>query len=266
MNPPNEFTREALPAAIRSLTPDWGIVLGSGLGAFVEQLEIVETIGFEKIPGLPASRVPGHAGRFVFAKIGGALAMIAQGRVHLYEGHGAREVAAGVRCMAAMGVRRLVLTNAAGAIHPGFQPGGWMMISDHLNLTGASPLTGGAHFFDMSEIYPASLRSRFAAAAAERRVALHEGCYAGLPGPQYETPAEVRMLRTLGADAVGMSTVLEAIQARALGIEVAGLSCLTNWGAGLAHDRLTHDEVLETGGRAAHQLGDLLKTVLAGGV
>jgi purine-nucleoside phosphorylase len=160
--------------------------------------------------------------------------------------------------MGALGVRRVVLTNAAGAINPAFKPGQWMMIADQLNLTGTSPLLGGPIFFDMSEIYPAPLRSRFAAVAAEQQIPLHEGVYAGLTGPQYETPAEVRMLRALGADAVGMSTVLEAIQARALGLEVAGFSCLTNWAAGITGRALSHEEVLAAGKEGAEKFARLI--------
>ncbi len=247
----------------RDFQPEWGIVLGSGLGAFADEIEIEAAVSFAEIDGLPVSKVPGHAGRFLFGRIEGKRVMVAQGRAHLYEGWTAAEVTTGVRLMASLGVQRLVLTNAAGTLNPGFAPGSWMMLSDHLNLTGTSPLLGGAHFYDMSEIYPRALRERFAAVAREQGMTLHEGIYAGLLGPQYETPAEVRMLRTLGADAVGMSTVLEAIQARALGLEVAGFSCLTNWAAGLNPALLSHAEVLETGRVAALELVRLLSAVVA---
>jgi purine-nucleoside phosphorylase len=242
----------------QSLRPAWGLVLGSGLGSFVEQMEVVATVPYGDVPELPQSRVLGHAGRFVFGKIGGVLAVAAQGRVHLYEGRTAQEVTSHVRWMVDRGVRQLVLTNAAGTCNPAFPPGTWMMLSDHLNLTHASPLAGGPNFFDMSEIYTRRLRGHFAVVARELGVPLHEGVYAGLLGPQYETPAEIRMLRTLGADAVGMSTVLEAIQARALGLEIAGFSCLTNWAAGLHAGSLGHEEVLETGKRAAADLARVL--------
>ena len=225
-------------------------------------MEIVATVPFSEIPGLPQSKVAGHAGRFVFGKIGGMLTVAAQGRVHLYEGHSAQDVTAGVRWMAERGVRQLVLTNAAGTCNTAFAPGSWMMLSDHLNLTHTSPLTGGPNFFDMSEIYTRRLRGHFAVFARELGVTLHEGVYAGLLGPQYETPAEIRMFRTLGADAVGMSTVLEAIQARALGMEVAGFSCLTNWAAGLHPGELGHAEVLETGKRAAADLARVLSAAV----
>jgi purine-nucleoside phosphorylase len=161
-----------------------------------------------------------------------------------------------------LGVRRLLLTNAAGTLNPQFTTGSWMMLTDHLNLTGTSPLIGGPNFVDMSAVYTPALRTRFATAAREEGLTLHEGVYAGLVGPQYETPAEVRMLRTLGADAVGMSTVLEAIQARAMGLEVAGFSCLTNWAAGLRDLTLNHEEVLAVGKSAAEQMLRILSRAL----
>ncbi len=221
-------------------------------------MEIVASVPYSEIAGLPQSKVAGHAGRFVFGKIGGVLAVAAQGRVHLYEGHSAQDVTANVRWVAERGVKQLVLTNAAGTCNPLFPPGTWMMLKDHLNLTHTSPLTGGPNFFDMSEVYTRRLRGHFAVTARSLGVTLHEGVYAGLLGPQYETPAEIRMFRTLGADAVGMSTVLEAIQARALGMEVAGFSCLTNWAAGLHPGTLGHEEVLETGRHAAADLAKVL--------
>ncbi len=184
-----------------------------------------------------------------------------QGRVHLYEGHGPRGVTAGVRWLAAQGAHSMVLTNAAGTLNEGFAPGSWMMLSDHLNLTGASPLEG-ARFLDLSEVYDADWRGRFRAAAGALGMPLHEGVYAGLRGPQYETPAEVRMLRAMGADAVGMSTVLEAIQARELGLRVAAFSCLTNWAAGIGGGTLDHQEVLDTGKAAADAMIALLGEAL----
>lgn len=247
----------------QSLRPEWGLVLGSGLGSFVERMEIIAAVPYAEIPGLPQSSVAGHAGRFVFGKIGGATVLAAQGRVHLYEGKTAAEITAGVRWMHAQGVRKLVLTNAAGTCNPAFHPGSWMMLNDHLNLTHTTPLLGGPNFFDMSEVYSKALRAMVSDVAKELGTTLHEGVYAGLLGPQYETPAEVRMLRTLGADAVGMSTVLEAIQARALKMEVAGFSCLTNWAAGLHPGTLGHEEVLETGRNAAAQLADVLERALS---
>ena len=243
----------------KNFRPQWGLVLGSGLGGFSERMDVEAVVPFSEIAGLPQSHVAGHAGEFVFGNIGGVPIVAARGRVHLYEGRSAPEVTAHVRWMAERGTRRLVLTNAAGTCNAQFAPGSWMMLNDHLNLTGTSPLLGGANFFDMSEVYSKHLRTHFSAAAKSCDVTLHEGVYAGLLGPQYETPAEVRMLQKLGADALGMSTVVEAIQARALGLEVAGFSCLTNWAAGLSAAPLAHSEVMGTGARAAAALADLLE-------
>ncbi|MCB1077132.1 MAG: purine-nucleoside phosphorylase [Verrucomicrobiae bacterium] len=260
----NEFTSAHFPSSIRDLKPKIGLVLGSGLAGFVDRIRVTASVEFGEIPGLPTSRVPGHDGRFVFGSIGDIDVVVAQGRVHLYEGWSAREVAAGVRAMAALGVGKLILTNAAGIINHDFHPGQWMQIADHLNLTGQSPLTGGPHFVDQSRVYSRSLRQIFRDQADRLGIPLAEGVYAWVPGPQYETPAEIRMLRTLGADAVGMSTVPEAIQARAMGIEVAGFSCLTNYGAGITADPLSHEEVLETGRQAADMLARLLEASFLG--
>jgi purine-nucleoside phosphorylase len=265
MSPAQGLSLEAteLPKVVREFGPEWGIVLGSGLGALVDEVDSILALPYEEIDGMPVSTVTGHAGRFVFGKLGGVKVVVAQGRVHLYEGRTAEEVTAGVRFMAGIGISRLVLTNAAGTVNPAHPPGSWMMLSDHLNLTGTTPLLGGPNFIDMSEVYSRALRARFRELAAEEKIVLHEGVYASLLGPQYETPAEIRMLQRIGADAVGMSTALEAIQARALGIEVAGFSCLTNWGAGLGQATLDHREVLETGQEAGGQLVRLLKRALA---
>jgi len=235
------------------------MVLGSGLGVLADEVEISREVGFGEA-GLSESTVPGHAGKFIFGKLGGTDVVLMKGRVHLYEGHGAEAVTAGVRWMAEQGVDSLILTNAAGTVNRDFEPGSWMMLSDHLNLTGTTPLTG-ASFIDMSEVYDRAWREEFRKAALETGMKINEGVYASLRGPQYETPAEIRMLRTLGADAVGMSTVLEAIQARALGMRVVGFSCLTNWAAGM-QETLDHAEVLETGLRAGAVMAGLLRKVL----
>lgn len=245
----------------RELRPDWGIVLGSGLGSFVERLEVLASVPYSEIEGLPQSKVPGHAGRFVFGRLGGKVVLVAAGRVHLYEGWSAVQVAAHVRWMHERGLRRLILTNAAGTINPKFAPGTWMMLSDHINLTGTSPLLGGANFIDMSEVYSGAVREQFRKGATELGMTLHEGVYAAMLGPQYETPAEIRMLQRLGADAVGMSTVHEAIQARALGMEVTAFSCLTNWAAGIGGTPLSHEEVIEVGRQSAGALVELLARV-----
>lgn len=246
----------------RDLQPQWGIVLGSGLGGFVDELEVLATVPYAEVPGLPQSKVPGHSGKFVFGKIAGTTVVVAAGRVHLYEGWSAKEITAHVRWMQERGIRRLVLTNAAGTLNSNFAPGTWMMLNDHLNLTGTSPLLGGPNFIDLSAVYSPALRERFRAMAQAEGITLHEGVYAALLGPQYETPAEVRMLRGLGADAVGMSTALEAIQARALKLEIAAFSCLTNWAAGITGEPLSHEEVMDTGKRAAGQLVKLLRRTI----
>lgn len=237
-----------------------GIVLGSGLGPLADAVVVEREVPFAEA-GLPVSSVPGHAGKFVFGTLGGSPVVLMKGRVHLYEGHPPRAATAGVRWMAGQGVKRLILTNAAGTLNPDFQPGTWMMLADHLNLTGTSPLEG-ADFVDLSAAYDPAWRESFRAAAIASGMPLHEGVYAGLRGPQYETPAEIRMLRTLGADAVGMSTVLETIQARSLGLTVAAFSCLTNWAAGISETPLNHLEVLETGKQAAQAMIGLMSKVL----
>ncbi len=237
-----------------------GIVLGSGLGPLADAVVVEREVPFAEA-GLPVSSVPGHAGKFVFGKLAGAPVVLMKGRVHLYEGHGARAVTAGVRWMAEQGVKRLILTNAAGTLNLAFHPGTWMMLGDHLNLTGTSPLEG-ADFVDLSAAYDPAWRAEFRAVAEKSGMPLHEGVYAGLRGPQYETPAEIQMLRVIGADAVGMSTVLEAIQARSLGLPVVAFSCLTNWAAGISEMPLDHHEVLETGKQAAQAMIGLMTKVL----
>lgn len=237
-----------------------GIVLGSGLAALAEAVVVEREVAFAAA-GLPVSTVAGHAGKFLFGKLAQRPVLLMMGRVHLYEGHPPRAVTAGIRWMAQQGVRRLILTNAAGTLNPAFQPGTWMMISDHLNLTATSPLEG-PDFVDLTAAYDPAWRAEFRAAARASHMPLPEGVYAGLRGPHYETPAEIRMLRSLGADAVGMSTVLETIQARSLGLPVAAFSCLTNWAAGIAPAPLDHQEVLTTGHLAAQQMVGLLTTVL----
>jgi purine-nucleoside phosphorylase len=239
------------------------LVLGSGLNSLVTNPAREQLIPYTEISGLPRSTVAGHLGRFVLGEIDNTPVIFAQGRVHLYEGYSARDVTAGVRFLARAGIEKIILTNAAGSLNPAFPPGSWMMISDHLNLTGTTPLVGKRDFVDLSDAYSRSWRDRFAAVARAQNLTLHEGVYAGLVGPQYETPAEVRMLHSLGADAIGMSTVCETIQSRALGLEVAGFSCLTNWATGLNYTPLSHAEVLTAGEGAAKQLMQLLTAALA---
>ena len=234
-----------------------GIVLGSGLAA------AGGCGGGGARSHVRGGGLAGFVGRRTCGQVrlrqtGTTPVLLMMGRVHLYEGHPPRAVTAGVRWMAQQGVRRLILTNAAGTLNPDFQPGSWMMFSDHLNLTGTSPLEG-PDFVDLTAAYDPAWRAEFRAAAAASNMPLHEGVYAGLRGPQYETPAEIRMLRTLGADAVGMSTVLETIQARSLGLPVAAFSCLTNWAAGISPAPLDHHEVLQTGQQAAQAMVGLLR-------
>lgn len=253
----------ALPASLRKLRPRIGLVLGSGLGGFADLLDGAESVPYADIPGLPLSGVPGHAGVLHVGNIGGVEIAVAQGRVHVYEGRSAREAAAMIRLFHEMKVGTVVLTNAAGIVNANLRPGAWMLIADHLNFARQSPLTGGAGFVDQSEVYSRELRELIRAESLEvsgKRIP--EGVYAWVNGPEYETPAEVRMLRTLGADAVGMSTVPEAIQARALGLRVVALSCLTNYGAGLSPTPLSHEEVMEVGRAASRELFALLESAI----
>jgi purine-nucleoside phosphorylase len=243
---------------------DWkteiAIILGSGLNPIVQ--DPIESIEYTKLSELPRLRIPGHAGKFSLCKISGVRVIFAQGRVHLYEGYSAGEVTANVRMLAHAGIEKLVVTNAAGALNQKFKPGDWMMITDHLNLTGTSPLIGRPEFLDLSNAYSPRLQKQFGDAAQKIGVFLHQGVYAAVIGPQYETAAEVRMLENLGVDAVGMSTVLEVIQARALDMEVAGFSCIANLASGLSSTTLSHGEVLETGRKAAKDFSRVLGEAL----
>jgi purine-nucleoside phosphorylase len=243
---------------LREWRAETAIVLGSGLNSLVGEIGNERIVAYSEFDQLPAPRVPGHVGRFVLGQVGATRVIYAQGRVHLYEGYSARDVTAGVRLLALAGAKQFIFTNAAGSANKEFTPGSWMMITDQINLTGTTPLLGKASFVDMTAAYSQLLQVRFARAGRSSGVVLHQGVYAGLLGPQYETPAEVRMLRQLGADAIGMSTVLEVIQARALGLEVAGFSCLTNWAAGIGTKDLSHAEVLEKSSAAAEAFARLL--------
>ena len=235
------------------LRPVVGMVLGSGLGALADRLGGAVSIPYEEIPEFPAVSVAGHAGRLVMGTLGGVPVAAMQGRVHAYEGWSAEDLTFGVRLLAATGVRALLLTNAAGAVNPGLAPGDLVRITDQLNLTGLNPLTGrnderiGPRFPDMSQPYDPQLGALLDASAARLGIPLGTGVYAGVAGPSYETPAEIRMLRILGADLVGMSTVLEVIAARHAGIRVAAVSLVTNLAAGLAGKPLSHAEVLAAG-------------------
>jgi purine-nucleoside phosphorylase len=263
---------EACIAAIRSkapgAAPKVGIILGSGLGAFGDVLEGANKIPYSDLPNFPLSGVPGHAGRLVLGSLGGQPIVAMQGRVHYYEGYSPQEVAFPARVLCALGIKSLVVTNAAGGINLGFQVGDLMCITDHLNLAGYNPLIGpndsklGPRFPDMSHAYEPKLRELLGQAAAATGVRLREGVYACLSGPSYETPAEIRMLRTLGADAVGMSTVPEVIAAAHMGVKVAGISCITNLAAGIGQHKLSHDEVAEVATRVRGTFQRLLERFL----
>jgi purine-nucleoside phosphorylase len=248
-----------------STKPKVGLVLGSGLGAFTTRIKDRKIISYKEIPHFPVSSVVGHAGELVLGSIGGVACAVMSGRVHYYEGYDMREVTFPMRVLWALGIEAVLLTNAAGASNPSYEPGDFMIITDHLNLTGVNPLRGpnddklGPRFPDMSSAYGAKGRRALHEAARGVGVSLHEGVYAGLAGPSYETPAEIRMLQRLGADAVGMSTVGEVIVAAHAGLRVAGLSVITNRAAGLGHAALSHDEVKEVGERAKEPLSNILE-------
>lgn len=234
------------------------LVLGSGLGAFADRLASPRVLPYGEIDGMPRSAVPGHAGRFVFGECGGVPVVAQQGRVHLYEGWTPREVTRAVRALVSVGVETVVLTNAAGGVRPEWEPGTLMQLSDHLNLTGAvAPLPDGSGPRAGSP-YAQEVNAALRAGADGAGVELQSGVYAGNLGPNYETPAEVRMARWMGADAVGMSTVLEAEAACALGAKVGAISCITNQAAGISGEALSHDEVIETGKAAAARFERLL--------
>jgi len=257
----------AIRTAVQQL-PRIGVVLGTGLGDFAATLAAAVSIPYRDLPHWPIPRVVGHEGRLVIGFVKGQSVVALAGRCHAYEGHDLSTVAFAVRALGLLGVRTLILTNAAGAINEGFSPGTLMVIDDHINLTGGNPLAGfnderfGPRFPDMTEVYSSRLRGIADQAGIAIKVALAHGTYAGVLGPSYETPAEIRYLRTIGADAVGMSTVAEAITARHLGMEVLGISCITNMAAGIQSRLLSHQEVLETAARVRGQFTSLLEEVI----
>lgn len=236
-------------------TPSMGLILGSGLGDFANQLDAATTIPFSEIPGFPRPTVEGHAGHLVIGRYQGRMVLILNGRVHYYEGLSQQEITIPVRVMKELGVSTLMLTNAAGGINLDFSAGVLMLITDHINYSGRNPLIGknleefGPRFPDMTDIYTRDLRRQLAEKAAANGIHLREGVYAMYSGPNYETPAEIRMFRSMGADAVGMSTVPEAIVARHSGMNVIGVSCITNMAAGILDQPLNHAEVVETAAR-----------------
>lgn len=249
--------------------PATALVLGSGLGSFAEEIAAEAIINYRDIPGFPASTVPGHAGRFVLGRLNGLPVIAMQGRVHYYEGYSMEEVVLPIRLMGMLGAKNLLLTNAAGAMGTGFVPGTLMRIVDQLSLFVPSPLIGsnlealGTRFPDMSAIYDRQLGKRINEAARELDIPLREGVYAQLTGPQYESPAEIRALRALGADAVGMSTACEAIAANHMGLRVAGISCVTNLASGMNATPLSHAEVHETADRVAAEFRKLVALSIA---
>lgn len=248
-----------------TLEPRIGVVLGSGLGSFADAIEAVVKIPYRELPHMPAPAVSGHDGNLCFGRISGVPVVCMQGRVHLYEGHPVERVVHGVRTMARLGARMVFITNAAGGLDPSFSPGDLMLVTDHLNLTGTSPLIGpnnealGPRFPDMSAAYDSALAECLRAVSRDSRIELREGVYASLLGPAYETPAEVRMLRMLGAHAVGMSTANEVIALRHMGVRVGALSCIANLAAGIAPHPLDHAEVERA---ARSRGGDIAKLLL----
>ena len=270
-----EYTRQVQEAAayVRSALggrrPEIAITLGSGLGDLAERLDAPLTIPYKEIPHFPVSTVSGHKGQFVCGKLGGKEVLCMQGRFHYYEGYDLKQVTMPVRVMKLLGIDSLLVTNAAGGINTGFHAGTLMLIEDHLNLTGENPLIGenldafGDRFFDMTVAYDKEYRTLAKATAEELNIPLATGVYAWLTGPNFETPAEIRYLRTIGADAVGMSTVPEVLAARHSGIRVLGISCITNLAAGMTDNTLSHEEVKETAGRVQNEFIRLVTGIVS---
>jgi len=249
--------------------PTIGLVLGSGLGVLAEEIENPTVIPYQEIPGFTVSTVVGHKGQLVVGRLQGKQVVAMQGRFHYYEGHDLSDVVFPIRVMKLLGVEKLIVTNAAGGVNENYRPGDLMLIKDHINLTGRNPLIGpnddslGPRFPDMSEAYSRALREVARSVAAEQGIPLQEGVYVGLLGPSYETPAEIRMLRILGGDAVGMSTVPEVIVARHMQMQVLGISCISNMAAGILEQPLSHEEVMETTEKVKAKFLALVKGVLA---
>jgi purine-nucleoside phosphorylase len=254
--------------AHRRERPGLGLILGSGLGAYPDTWADRVVIPFSDIPNFPAANVAGHSGNLVIGNAEEIPAIALQGRAHFYEGFSISEIALPVQALGCLGIRYLFVTNAAGAINRAYKPGDFMLISDHINFTGTNPLIGpnieefGPRFPDMSEAYDLDLRKIARKAARQKKITLREGVYLGLSGPSYETPAEIRMFRTLGADAVGMSTVPEVIVARHMGLRVLGISCITDMAAGILPQPQTHKEVLDTAAKAQTKFVALLQSIV----
>ena len=248
--------------------PEVGVILGSGLGDYADEIEIVQIVNYAEIEGFPVSTIQGHKGRFVFGYVEQVPVVIMQGRVHYYEGYEMSDVVLPTRLMGLLGIKKLVLTNAAGGVNLEFKQGDFMMITDHISTGVPSPLIGknqdelGPRFPDMSEVYSKRLQEVIRKAALECGIDLKEGVYVQFTGPNYETPAEVRLCRSWGGDAVGMSTACEAMAARHMGLEICGISCITNMAAGISKAELNHKEVQETADRAAAAFKKLITSII----
>jgi len=248
--------------------PEAALVLGSGLGNFAEKVEIAEILDYKNIPGFPVSTVPGHKGRFIFGYVEDVPMVIMQGRVHYYEGYPMSDVVLPTRLMGLLGAKKIILTNAAGGVNYNFKPGDFMLITDHITTAVQNPLIGenidelGTRFPDMSEVYAPELQEKVRKAAEKLQIPLQEGVYMQFTGPSYETPAEIRMCRTWGGDAAGMSTACEAVVANHMGMKVCGISCITNLAAGMSKQKLDHKEVQETADRVSRQFKQLVTEVI----
>ena len=248
--------------------PEKAVILGSGLGEYAEKIKIEQIVKYNEIEALPVSTVQGHKGQFVFGYVKDVPVVLMQGRVHYYEGYSMQEVVLPTRLMGMMGAKKLLLTNAAGGVNPSFKAGDFMLITDHITTAVPSPLIGpnidelGTRFPDMSEVYNRDMQEVIRKCAADCNISLQEGIYVQTSGPNYETPAEIRMFRSWGADAVGMSTACEAMAARHMELEVCGISCITNMAAGVTKEKLTHAEVQETADRVAKDFERLVTRVI----
>lgn len=270
MNKVYEKLKKCLESVRRKtdFQPEVALILGSGLGDYADGIQVVQTIDYSEIEGFPMSTVPGHKGRFVFGYVKTVPVVIMQGRVHYYEGYPMQDVVLPTRLMGMLGAKKLILTNAAGGVNFDFQPGDFMMITDHITTPIPSPLIGenleelGPRFPDMSQVYSLRMCGIIREKAEELGITLKEGVYVQLTGPAYETPAEIRMCRSWGADAVGMSTACEAMAARHMGMEICGISCITNLAAGMSKKELDHKEVQETADRVAEQFKKLITRVV----
>ena len=248
--------------------PEKAVILGSGLGDYAEKIKIEKIVKYTEIEGFPVSTVQGHKGQFVFGYVKDVPVVLMQGRVHYYEGYSMQDVVLPTRLMGMMGAKKVLLTNAAGGVNPSFRPGDFMLITDHITTAVPSPLIGpnieelGTRFPDMSEVYAVELREKVKKAAEKLQIPLQEGVYMQFTGPSYETPAEIRMCRTWGGDAAGMSTACEAVAANHMGMKVCGISCITNLAAGMSKEKLNHKEVQETADRVSKQFKQLVTEVI----